>query len=656
MHLMWRVKLFLDKNYMTTSVDILFKELPAMSRADERISRPDASSIGSDNDRDRSYISKHDDEKTFNEHLEDHDVSNERPIKNDYSDQKIPSTGHEENFNDRSNPIEEQVADKEVYNVYDNKGDEKNLKEDVNNIEGVKTVVKQNDNYTSNNEIKTEEKAPSFTTKDLMLTETTAEKSALQNNANTPQSTLKNSVNNISDQIVINKSSNGSSPDQSFDHQTDQNKPSPNNVQTNLAQKNNFEIKVVPENTDEVKLQQSEGTTKELVTNPIVNNTNNVIDKSISFTEKAPNHTLTKEATPNDINTAEATTKPSLENQKPASMNAFEIPGKAIDDAPENKTALNAKQQTTSPITNEKVSEEIGSTISAMAKSLNEEVSKVDLIQKPVPQQETVAVESTKTLPFTAIHNPTNMTKSSSNSKKTGSSVTATSGSNNATAANKAAQGAVQNSISQTMLQNAQKSDIQIDLNLGGQKFDAPLGQSMTPSGQPSLTTGSMLAAQDVSFQKALSTVSTNKTDAPMNAKMINEQITVAINKNVVKGLNNFSIRLHPAELGQVDIKLEFAADGKMHAAMMVESEKTLTMLQRDQASLEKALQDAGINLSNQEMNFSLMKQNRENNSNNFARATGSSQTDKKIDDLTELGSMQEIRMAYSNQALDISV
>ena len=141
-----------------------------------------------------------------------------------------------------------------------------------------------------------------------------------------------------------------------------------------------------------------------------------------------------------------------------------------------------------------------------------------------------------------------------------------------------------------------------------------------------------------------------------MNAKMINEQITVAINKNVVKGLNNFSIRLHPAELGQVDIKLEFAADGKMHAAMMVESEKTLTMLQRDQTSLEKALQDAGIKLSNKEMNFSLMKQNQENNANKFAGMTGSPQIDGEIDELTEIGSMQDIRMAYSNQTLDISV
>ncbi|MBL4601916.1 MAG: flagellar hook-length control protein FliK [Emcibacteraceae bacterium] len=138
-------------------------------------------------------------------------------------------------------------------------------------------------------------------------------------------------------------------------------------------------------------------------------------------------------------------------------------------------------------------------------------------------------------------------------------------------------------------------------------------------------------------------------------AKMINEQISVAISKNIIKGQNNFNIRLKPAELGQVEIRIEFLSDGKMQASMMVENEKTLSMLQRDQSVLEKALQDAGINLSNKNMNFSLMKQDQQQ-SQKFAGLNNPANDDGSFEDMAQTETMQEIRMGYSNQAIDISV
>ena len=88
---------------------------------------------------------------------------------------------------------------------------------------------------------------------------------------------------------------------------------------------------------------------------------------------------------------------------------------------------------------------------------------------------------------------------------------------------------------------------------------------------------------------------------------------------------------------------------------MTVENEKTLTMLQRDQGMLEKALQDAGINLSNKNMNFSLMKQGQQQNQ-KFSSFDGTANEDGSFEDLAQLGTLQEIRMGYSNQAIDISV
>ncbi len=150
--------------------------------------------------------------------------------------------------------------------------------------------------------------------------------------------------------------------------------------------------------------------------------------------------------------------------------------------------------------------------------------------------------------------------------------------------------------------------------------------------------------------------LSVSRPETPVTARMINEQITVAINRNIVNGQNNFSIRLHPAELGQVDIRLEFAADGKMNASMIVENERTLSMLQRDQGALEKALQEAGVNLSGKNMNFSLAKQSQENNKQDFAGKNQTHNEDIRGEELSPAIAMQQASLGYSNQSVDISV
>ena len=294
--------------------------------------------------------------------------------------------------------------------------------------------------------------------------------------------------------------------------------------------------------------------------------------------------------------------------------------------------------------------------ISAMAKAMRDEVANSQLMEKPVSQPELVATESTKSLPFAVVQSQNNAQKSTAASKKSASPTDAP-GATKATNMSAAASANNQAAANPVTLQAITKSDIQFDLGMVGQKFDQALPQNSAPSGQPAISTVGLLATQDVNFQKAVANLgATMKSDAPVTAKMINEQITVAINKNVVKGLNNFSIRLHPAELGQVDIRLEFAADGKMHAAMVVQNEKTLTLLQRDQGMLEKALQDAGINLSNKDLSFSLMKQNQENNSQKSASANNAANIEANPDELPPVEIIENVQLGYSTQALDISV
>lgn len=84
------------------------------------------------------------------------------------------------------------------------------------------------------------------------------------------------------------------------------------------------------------------------------------------------------------------------------------------------------------------------------------------------------------------------------------------------------------------------------------------------------------------------------------------DQITVNIQKAVKDGKDHFSIRLNPEDLGRIDIRLEIAQDGRLQANISVEKAQTLELLQRDQRSLENALNSAGVKADSGSLNFSL--------------------------------------------------
>jgi flagellar hook-length control protein FliK len=63
---------------------------------------------------------------------------------------------------------------------------------------------------------------------------------------------------------------------------------------------------------------------------------------------------------------------------------------------------------------------------------------------------------------------------------------------------------------------------------------------------------------------------------------------------------------MEPAELGRVDVRISVDAAGKAQAHLTADKPQTLQMLQRDSQTLERSLKDAGLNLSNNGLNFSL--------------------------------------------------
>lgn len=83
-------------------------------------------------------------------------------------------------------------------------------------------------------------------------------------------------------------------------------------------------------------------------------------------------------------------------------------------------------------------------------------------------------------------------------------------------------------------------------------------------------------------------------------------QLAGQITKQVSNGNRVFDIRLDPAELGKVDVRIELRADNRVHAVLTVERPETLNELQRSARDLERALAEAGLELGEDGLSFQM--------------------------------------------------
>jgi hypothetical protein len=68
----------------------------------------------------------------------------------------------------------------------------------------------------------------------------------------------------------------------------------------------------------------------------------------------------------------------------------------------------------------------------------------------------------------------------------------------------------------------------------------------------------------------------------------------------------SFDVRLDPVDLGRVDVRLEVGADRKVKANLAAEKQTTLAELVRAARDLERALNDAGLDVAENGVTFSL--------------------------------------------------
>ncbi|MDB5548549.1 MAG: flagellar hook-length control protein, partial [Tardiphaga sp.] len=112
--------------------------------------------------------------------------------------------------------------------------------------------------------------------------------------------------------------------------------------------------------------------------------------------------------------------------------------------------------------------------------------------------------------------------------------------------------------------------------------------------------------------------VASQTAPVPLNA------LAMQIAATAAGGKTSFDIRLDPAELGRIDVRLDVDRNGNVTSHLTVEKPETLAMLRQDAPQLQRALNDAGLQTSDKGLQFSLSDQSLTGQNNqNGARDSG---------------------------------
>lgn len=113
-----------------------------------------------------------------------------------------------------------------------------------------------------------------------------------------------------------------------------------------------------------------------------------------------------------------------------------------------------------------------------------------------------------------------------------------------------------------------------------------------------------------------------NVTAATTSAPVPLSGVAVEIAAFARSGKSRFEIRLDPADLGRIDVRIDVDRDGRVTSHLTVEKPETLSMLRQDAPQLQRALDDAGFKSGDSGLQFSLRDQSSsgQNNGNQAGR------------------------------------
>ncbi len=159
--------------------------------------------------------------------------------------------------------------------------------------------------------------------------------------------------------------------------------------------------------------------------------------------------------------------------------------------------------------------------------------------------------------------------------------------------------------------------------NLEGRKEKKAAPRIITAQGQANFNNASQLANNGSQIDPALTALQNNQQFASSSQVGLNQGLQagqqatqVPINNLAVhiagqaqNGNKRFDIMLDPPELGRIEVRLDVAKDGATSTHIFVERSETLDLLQRDARALEKALHEAGLDMKEGNLQFSLKEE-----------------------------------------------
>jgi hypothetical protein len=128
---------------------------------------------------------------------------------------------------------------------------------------------------------------------------------------------------------------------------------------------------------------------------------------------------------------------------------------------------------------------------------------------------------------------------------------------------------------------------------------------------QPQLPTAAAMAAP-----APLSVAAATSAPVPLSG------LALEIAATAKSGKSSFEIRLDPADLGRIDVRIDVDRNGQVTSHLTVEKPETLSMLRQDAPQLQRALDDAGFKTGDSGLQFSLRDQSSsgQNNGNDTGR------------------------------------
>jgi hypothetical protein len=137
----------------------------------------------------------------------------------------------------------------------------------------------------------------------------------------------------------------------------------------------------------------------------------------------------------------------------------------------------------------------------------------------------------------------------------------------------------------------------------------APRDEGPADAKAPEQPFGALLAVDTprsaaAHYHKLAETVRTAAAETPSPA----DQVSIRLLHAVAEGKRTIQMHLHPAELGSIDVRMQWQGD-RLTAQFQVDRPETLQLLQRDIPALERTLNQAGVNVDSGSLSFSLRQQ-----------------------------------------------